>query len=204
MAFLHNTSFLFFLSRLLKNQGSSLQSQWGLCPPLCRGSALLTGSEFLLSNSLLCIVSLRKGQCWVSLVTEYSQSMATAPGSPYVVCSSQIWFPLWWFQGLCIWIWNPSSFVPRYFKWHYLHAILVILKSRLEKIQYLMSTSSLSDPLNEFLNVCAVHLNDRYMISACYQPRHFHFPYALRVGGNEFDHDLCWPPLSNIYSDCLA
>lgn len=85
---------LFFLLRFLKNQGSSLQSQRGLCPPLYRASALLTGSEFPLSNSLLWLVALQKGQCWASLVTEYSPSMAPAPGAPYVVCSGQIWFPL--------------------------------------------------------------------------------------------------------------
>nr|KAF6392744.1 hypothetical protein mPipKuh1_007920 [Pipistrellus kuhlii] len=87
-----------------KEAGFTSSKPKGSLPPFVQGQRLVNRKRIPLVRQSSVHCSLRKGQCWVSLVTEYSQSMATAPGSPYVVCSSQIWFPLWWFQGLCIWI----------------------------------------------------------------------------------------------------
>ena len=148
MAFLHNTSsflFCFFsfqtpkeprfvsskptgvcalLSSLLYRVRSLVNRKW--IPPIKYSLLLRQSTE----DCSFARRSLQKGQCWVSLVTEYPQSTAATPGFPHVVCSSRIWFPLWWFRGFCIWIWKPSStFSPDILKgttwtpyWWYLKA----------------------------------------------------------------------------------
>lgn len=130
----------------------------------------------------------QEGQRGVSAVTEYPRSIAAARGGSR--CSA--------FQSALV---SPAGFRAFVSGGAVLPAlspdtvngtaISVRLKSRLEESQHLMSTSSL---LKELLKECAEPLKDRCMMAACYQPSSFHFPGASLGGGNEFDHDLGWPP----------
>lgn len=114
---------------------------------------------------------------------------------PYVVCSGEIRFPLWLFQGLCIWIWNPSSFFPPdIFSGTTLHTILMILRSNLEKNPVYWPHLHCWGPLSKFLNVCTLTIDIWYQRATNQEIFIFNVDY---LWGKTNLTDLCWPPFSN-------
>lgn len=138
MAFLHNTSFFvwfcffFFFSDSSRTRVHQFKASWGLCPPLF---SLLYRVRSLVNRkwippikySLLLIVSLQKGQCWVSLVTEYSPEhhsdsrvsigsmFRSDPVSPLMV-SGSLYLDLKSFQPFSPDIFNGTTHTP--YRWY--------------------------------------------------------------------------------------